>query len=178
MWRALFFSIGVMLIVVGLECTVVRHFTISNDAHLPDFVNEMIANQQAPRVGGSRQKNVSSEIAPPQSIPGYGNQTQMASQFGKPSRFSQSSFGNDQFFADRNTNRHASQRKGGAGQFSLAGYGAQSRHSSKSGTVKATRVRQIFTRDWMPWSLIAAGTIVVLYTKSLGRFDFSGSGDG
>lgn len=37
--------------------------------------------------------------------------------------------------------------------------------TSAAGTIKP--VYQ--TRDWMPWSLLAGGTIIVLYTYSMGR---------
>jgi len=36
-----------------------------------------------------------------------------------------------------------------------------------AGTRQSVRRREIRTREWMPWSLLAAGAITVLYTLSL-----------
>jgi hypothetical protein len=77
---------------------------------------------------------------------GYGSST---SGYG-PSRFNDSPFS------------MASNERGLANPFNLA--------SQRSGSPALTSAKpgRIFnTEDWMPWSLIAAGTIVTLYTHSL-----------
>ena len=60
--------------------------------------------------------------------------------------------------------RSASYRTG-SNRFGNRNYYNQVDQNQNSNTFK--RVYQ--TRDWMPWSLLAAGTIIVLYTFSTGR---------
>ena len=59
-----------------------------------------------------------------------------------------------------------------AGPFQNAGY--QSYYGSAPRTGPVPR-RVVQTKDWMPWSLLAAGTIVVLYSYSIAPI---GGGDG
>lgn len=177
MWRALFHAIGVMLIVVGLECTVVQQFKIASDAKLPKFVDKMLA-QQGKATTKTEVAQFSPEVAPPQPISGYGGWPQPVSQYG-PSRISRTAMGNDQFFAQNHaTSLNSSTSSGNTGQFSLAGFGARLQSPSPTKVSKPAKVKQLSTKDWMPWSLIAAGTIIVLYTKSLGRFEFAGTSGG
>jgi hypothetical protein len=52
--------------------------------------------------------------------------------------------------------------------FQQVGYpGYSSTNAVQAPTIKPNRVVQ--TKDWMPWSLLATGTIIVLYTYSLPR---------
>jgi hypothetical protein len=36
------------------------------------------------------------------------------------------------------------------------------------------RTQMLTPKDWMPWSLLAAGSLVVLYTNSTSRRSYSG----
>jgi hypothetical protein len=177
MWRALFLAIGIMLIIVGVECTVVGRFTISQEANLPPAIEKMLAGEgwagstfasPAPNNSGAAglaAPHYASNVAPPQPIPpnqGYGGMPTVSSQHG-PSRFSGNQLGNDQFSNS---------------QFSLAGFGTRSAPAPVAVPVqnRSGMLRLVQTKDWMPWSLIAAGTIIVLYTKSVGRSDFGSGG--
>jgi hypothetical protein len=78
---------------------------------------------------------------------GYGS---AQSQFG-PTRFSDNPFS------------MASNDRTQGNPFNLA-----SQRTGTSLTAGAVQGRNFTTEDWMPWSLIAAGAIVTLYTHSLG----------
>ena len=162
MWRALFYAGGIVLIAVGIECIVVGRFTISQEARLPGFVDRILHENgtgtanwgNVPTAGG---------VAAPQPIQGYGGVPSLSSRFG-PSRFGSSQFGNDQFFGGANPVVQPT----GSAPFSLAGFGSSpSTGLAQQNWAKPLKVVQ--TQDWMPWSLIAAGTVIVLYTNSLGR---------
>ena len=181
MWRALFLAIGVMLIILGIECTVVGRFRISQDANLPLAIEKMLAGEGwgsdsyrgnlADSDGnmGAMPSRYASNVAPPQPIQGYGGMPTVSSQYG-PSRFSSGPFGNDQFssFGANGTNPSPNS------QFSLTGFGSRPAPDANTELTqkRGGNFRLIETKDWMPWSLIAAGTIIVLYTKSIGRNEF------
>jgi hypothetical protein len=52
-----------------------------------------------------------------------------------------------------------------ANMFQNSGY----QYSSVPGTTQTVRGRMFKPREWMPWSLLAAGLIIVMYTSSLAR---------
>jgi len=110
----------------------------------------------------------------------------IGSRFG-PSRFTDSQFSNTDLPSNIGyyggvpfSNRQSRNQQQGS-QFSLAGYGGQGFNgSSASGQVvgagrfsPVTLGRggsRIFKpSEWMPWGLLAIGTLVVLYTNSTGR---------
>ena len=143
MWRALFIAMGIMLISLGVECTVVGRFTISQEARLPRFIQEIWELER-----GQETDSEARELPSAPSVAGYGGMPNTVSRFG-PSRFGANSYGNDQF-----------------SQFNLTGYPAAAT-SAPPARKKKTTLREVKTQDWMPWSLIAAGTIIVLYSKSI-----------
>ncbi len=187
MWRAFFLAIGIMLIILGVECTVVGRFQISQDANLPLAVEKMLAGEGwggdlssgnlANSEGniGMMPSRYAANVAPPQPIQGYGGMPTVSSQYG-PSRFSSGQFGNDQFSSFGSNSNKPSQTANS--QFSLAGFGSRPASDSNTSLTlnRGGTSRLVQTKDWMPWSLIAAGTIIVLYTKSIGRNDFGSAG--
>ena len=63
-------------------------------------------------------------------------------------------------------NQTVSQYYDGSTPFRSASYGTDPR--SSMGEVTQQRYQRVFrTREWMPWSLLAAGAVVVLYSYSL-----------
>jgi hypothetical protein len=142
MWRAFFFACGIMLIVLGLECIVVERFRISSDSGLNRLARKFIGSENGSAVnlaGGSSQAGI--PIGPG----GYGS---AQSQFG-PSRMNDSPF----------FNASVDNRQAAGNPVNLA--------NSNSGALLGKPVKSFKTEDWMPWSLIAAGTIISLYTHSL-----------
>ena len=164
MWRALFFAIGTMLIILGLECLVTESFVVQG-ARIPGFVAKILDGTSKNPSGGPYGLN------PGLAQNGTGNG---ASSFGS-SRFNDNYSGQNQ--------PGGSYYGGGPGsnansQFSLAGYGSEQsgiaptsqpwagggRQSNAGSPLLQRRIIQ--PKDWMPWSLLAAGSLVVLYTKS------------
>ena len=162
MWRALFYAVGIVLIALGVECIIVGRFTISQAARLPEFIDRIFYDNGPGGYGWGNNQSVGS-VASPQSIQGYGGVPNLSSRYG-PSRFGGSQFGNDQFFGGGNQVGQAT----GNAPFSLAGFGTSPSNPMNQQNLTGP-LKVVQTRDWMPWSLIAAGTVIVLYTNSLGR---------
>ena len=161
MWRALFIAVGFILVIVGLECMVVNRFMVAKEARVPEFLTKMMSEDTgfpATKLAANQGRNISPNVAPPQNYnQGYGTGAN-ASQYGQ-SRLA-TKYGNGGWFGSQSGNSNPNS------QFSLAGYG--SRNTATGGSSANSRAGKIlYTQEWMPWSLIAAGTIIVLYTKSL-----------
>lgn len=177
MWRAFFFAVGAMAIIVGIECIVVGRFTISQEARLPQFVANLLDERgQANQNFADNANQAYGQLANGQpAVEGYGGAPGLASRFGQ-SRFGGSQYGNDQFFSGGNG--FSNQAAGGNSPFALTGYGSNPNElaSAANGGWKTPKSPKIIaTQDWMPWSLIAAGTIIMLYTNSLsGRREHGG----
>lgn len=62
--------------------------------------------------------------------------------------------------------RIAKQEQTGTSPFQNAGFRSQNYYQEELQQEPAVK-RSYHTREWMPWSLLAAGTITVLYTYSL-----------
>ncbi len=163
MWRAFFFAVGIMLIITGLECLVTQQFVI-HGARVPNFVAAMLFD--SPSETNAPAYNDSTLIAQ--------NRYQAPRQTARNSGFGSSSFG-DPYQTEGNYRRqNANQRS----DFSLASFGQR---RTEIAPMAAPEVKQptqttligpdkngVFRpQDWLPWSLLAAGTLVVLYTNSL-----------
>lgn len=170
MWRAFFFAVGTMLIIMGLECLVIERFVVQ-DARIPGFVAQVLDGSPQELGGGpfTYQNGAGSAASP----------------FG-PSRF------NDDF-ANQNQPLgnfyggvpNSGQRQDTNSQFSLAGFGKQrstiaplkQRATGRSFQSYPRSVRPqtriVEPKDWMPWSLLAAGSLVVLYTNTTTGRSFS-----
>lgn len=155
MWRALFFSVGVMLIVLGLECLVVDKYLVSQRTRVPTLIARMLEGDRSSADGNYQAQNDRS------------NSQSWNSDSYNGSRFQASPYSSDPQGANQ------SNYFGGTGnsKFSFAGFG--NKDASKASDLNPKGLRVIQTKDWMPWSLLAAGTLVVLYTNSTRRV-FSG----
>lgn len=170
MWRAFFFAVGTMLIILGVECLIVDSFVVQK-ARIPAIVGKVLD-------GAS--KTIESEGKSLQSI-GGSNSASNGSPFGT-SRFSDSFSNPSQNSANYYGGVPANNPAGSNSGFSLAGFGQQQngiapltgtqRNGSEKISSMPTRIIQ--PKDWMPWSLLAAGTIVVLYTNTTSGRAFSG----
>lgn len=155
MWRALFTAVGIILVIVGLECLVVNRFIVAKEVRVPEFLAKMMgdeAGSPGAQFGSASRGNYSSDVAPPQYFgQGYGGPSSSMSQYG-PSRLG-SKYGNDRYNNSK---------------FSLAGWGSlkknNAQNSANSGQTRSVKVLR--TKDWMPWSLIASGTIIFIYSRS------------
>lgn len=142
MWRAFFLAVGTMLIILGLQCLVVDQFTVSQEGKLAKLANKVVDIIEAPPEKPAAGGDVNFPLA---------DRGGVQSPYG-PSRFQ------DPFAPSAGT-------AGGSNPtFGLAGF--RNGNDAAAGPKKVRKTRKVPTRDWMPWSLLAAGTIVVLYTKS------------
>lgn len=169
MWRAFFFAVGTMLIILGVECLVVERFVVQR-ARIPAAVAKVLdGTSKKVEPGG----NIAQALSPSNQNPGSAS-----SSFG-PSRFSDNFSNPGGYYGGVPSSRQSSNPNSG---FSLAGFGQQStgiapltearRNASQSPS--STRIRIIQPKDWMPWSLLAAGTLVVLYTNTTSGRGFAG----
>jgi hypothetical protein len=165
MWRSFFFAIGVMLIILGFECLIADRFEISNSARIPNAVARIFDSGNSPQSEFNQFANSTNAQN------GFGNSNFGGSQFG-PSRFG-SQFDNNQSLTNANYYGGASSaslRQPARRPFSLAGFGGRSQSSNQTSgqslLVPGKNTRVVYTKDWMPWSLLAAGTLVVLYTNA------------
>lgn len=160
MWRAFFFAIGTMLIILGLECLVTEKFII-HGARIPGVVAKFL-DGASKRPGAGIQNSTGSGFSPygPSRFEeNFAGQSQPSGNFygGTPSNAS----GDSQF----SLAGFGKQESGiGPGRQPAAGYGRQANQNSGRQQKKVLR-----PKDWMPWSLIAAGSLVVLYTNSTER---------
>ncbi|MDA7924278.1 hypothetical protein N9061_01425 [bacterium] len=163
MWRAFFFAVGIMLIITGLECLVTQQFVI-HGARVPNFVAAMLFD-------GPKDTNVTpSNDALRMAQGGY----QAPRSTARNSGFGSSSF-DDPYQTESNYRRQNGNQRS---DFSLAGFGQRRTENAPMAAPKVKQQNQttligpdktgVFRpQDWLPWCLLAAGTLVVLYTNSL-----------
>ena len=163
MWRAFFFAVGIMLIITGLECLVTQQFVI-HGARVATFVAAMLFDSPSE----------TNAPAPSASFPVAQNRYQAPRPAARNSGFGSSSFG-DPYQTEGNYRRQNGNQRS---DFSLAGFGQRRNEIAPMAKPEVKRQNQttligpdktgVFRpQDWLPWSLLAAGTLVVLYTNSL-----------
>jgi hypothetical protein len=159
--------------------------------------SQVQAPSAVPQVAvGTVNRPTIANVAPPQRINnqvGYGGSPSGWSQYG-PSRFSDT-YNNNQSYLRKGSGMPTQVAAGsfrqqgympnaavrnnvqGGQPFSLSGYGTSLDTSLplqaapvSPVTIKPDKI--LHTKDWMPWSMIAAGVIVVLYTNSLARRNY------
>lgn len=158
MWRAFFFSVGTILFILGLQCLVVDKFYVNQNGRVSDLVNKALNVIDSSGTSGANQPNSMVAGQNRATLPNTGT----SSAYG-PSRFQTAPYSPAQF----NSNNPANY--GGQG-FQSAGF---PQPTTGSGNVAVKPSRPLKTEDWMPWSLLAVGTIIVLYTKSTGNLIIS-----
>lgn len=128
MWRSFFFAVGLMLIILGLECLVAESFVVSSQARLPGFVKKILDEKgKTPPSAQNGANSVAQNVLIPQT--GSFNN---GSRFG-PSRFD-SQYGSGGFYGGRpnqiggQTSQNQFQTNP---QFSLAGYGSPAANSGQ-----------------------------------------------
>ena len=166
MWRAFFYAVGYMTIFVGLQSLAFERVQLAPGKDAKQFIKRILGEDGAESVATSSEavgSPVASRTAP----------LATGSSFG-PSRFSNGGFGGSAFSAapyrdlDRDVNLGVESRGAeGIPRIDLAGY--QSNVRQPAVRARSTRPgRVIMSQDWMPWSLLAIGAVIVLYTRSFG----------
>lgn len=187
MWRSFFYALGLGLMVLGVEALIFERVTLNPEAKLPAFAERMLTpDSSGPRialpsqdqyafggtgqVGGIPNAVRANAGQVPRVLPastnggGYSNQ----SRFG-PSRFAgpaNGGYGGGRIGFGQNPVGNAQ-----------AGRSTAPTQLASNSTPVTTRYaggrtgprKQLVTKDWMPWSLIAVGGIVFLYTHTSRR---------
>ncbi len=194
MWRSFFYALSVSLMVLGGEALIFESAELNPQAKLPPFI-QRIMDQDAPQhgmtaawpgqdqyaFGGSSQSAVMPNATGPSSVQAPmafpvsssgGNDLQRRSRFG-PSRFVGSAAGG--YGGGRISFQPDSRSGQRLAPTQLASMSATGNHQSIGGPgdslnfSRSSSRKVIVTKDWMPWSLIAVGGVIFLYTHSSRR---------
>ena len=176
MWRSFFFAFGIALMVLGAEALVFERFVIAPTARLPKFLNgvyEKGPSDSLAQLNGSQLSPFSANAQVPNGngqdfqLSRY-SQSSQTSQFG-PSRFSgpqNGNYGGGRVDLSRSgLNQNRGQSAGPAAYPVSFGNNAAIANNGQPDFGNSVP-RTIVTKDWMPWSLLAAGAIIFLYTSS------------
>lgn len=170
MWRSFFFAVGIISILIGLQCLAVEEFRVDRNSRI--FAVAEKANRA---LDSSPRQN----FGPPNELNNLRNQTtNLANQqrfslpssesyYGGPSRFQNSSFPNYQSaYGGRSP---IAQQSLTANQVSNTTGLDRLGVDNNTGRTRVKALRSYPVKDWMPWGFLAAGTIISLYTKSTGH---------
>jgi len=175
MWRALFFAFGSMTIFLGLQSLAFEQIQLAPGKGALQIVKRLLRDD-----GGSARSIAAAPGEVDSPAAGQVFRSASGSSFG-PSRFTNGGFGGTTFSAapyrdlTQNQNNGLAVRSGQSTSIprvDLAGYQTRAEQASSQqsqfGSVAATPGRVIQSKDWMPWSLLAIGAVIVLYTRSFG----------
>ena len=188
MWRSLFYAVGIGLFALGLQTLVLEHVTVTKDTKLQKLIKKILAddkpgfasNQSIPQQYGAPNSNPFARNPATQNQAPGGNQSfgfNNGSRFG-PSRFSGPAYGTG--YGGGRVN--SSQVANGAPQFGSSSQFQNRTNAQLVGFNNGTTVgpangnfpklQNVMVREWMPWSLLASGAIIFLYTHSHHRRRF------
>lgn len=182
MWRSFFLAVGIGLMAMGVEALVFERVVLNESAKLPSFLNGVFEKDlldsftqadYSPGQGTSAFQNPSFQTANAANFQRVPYSTE--SRFG-PSRFSGPTSGN--YGGGRvDLSRSGLNSNNGPGPIGNAlpvsfsnGANPISVRGGIENPTRTRRTKTILTRDWMPWSLLAAGAIIFLYTSSHDRY--------
>ena len=174
MWRALSYAIGSMMILLGVQSLAFEQVQLAPGKDALQIVKRLLRDE------GSGSGAVNSGGGNSIARPNDGQrvfQSANASTFA-PSRFPNGGFGGTTFSAAPYRDLTQS---GGLGirsgqstnvpRVDLASFQtrqSETQLSAGSTTLVEKPGRVIRSKDWMPWSLLAIGSLIVLYTRSFG----------
>jgi hypothetical protein len=162
MWRSFFFAVGVILILAGAQCLVVEKFFVdSNNPLLSVARKSSNSNAQPIQPLANNQYSVQTEQSR-FSLPSS------ASAYGGPSRFQTQGFRPAPYDPSGNYRTPAN----------VAGFNSNINNAPVAVSVNRTKaLKSYLIEDWMPWGLLAIGTIVILYTNSTHRRSYNYSNE-
>lgn len=164
MWRAFFYAVGIGLVGLGVEALVLDRVELSRTAKLPSILLKLAETNR------TSAPSADDVVEPANSYPFDNNGG--ANPFARNSR---SSLGTSQY----GPSRFAGSQYGAYGGPRVAnGNSFPGRLASSSSNTRAPELtvgrpvsnnRTIYPQDWMPWCLIAGGSMIYLYTRSSTR---------
>lgn len=171
MWRALFYAIGGMTILLGVESLAFEQVQIAPGKGALQAIKRLLRED-----GGSSVAAASGNVnaVGNQSATNLAGRSPIGSSFGA-SRFPNGGFGGSTFSAapyrDLTQNGGLGIRSGQSSsvpQIDFASYQTGSQNAEAANVLDQQPGRVIRSQDWMPWSLLAIGSVIVLYTRSFG----------
>ncbi len=167
MWRSLFLAVGIYSLLLGGQTLVVDQFLTAGPRDLP----------------GIRDSNAANINQASYSAPGYYNTNSQANPFARnaanPAPNIDPAVNDNRYLtglqhSPYQLTGYGSGNNGGSYDsgyrtdgFSTGGDQYETAFQPAPGSL--VRQRIIRTKDWMPWSLIAFGSVVVIYTTSFSR---------
>jgi len=165
MWRSLFYAVGIGLFSLGLEGLIFDNVLLHKNSRIQKVVQRVFSDR--PNNGNA-----------------FGAQQQP--NFGNPSQNQNFPFGNQSVASNQSRNLFGGggarvgqnpQNRAGFGNFSglgngntqLAGYSANNGPQGPAFGGNTAPLQRFVVRHWMPWSLLASGAIIFLYTHSLDK---------
>jgi hypothetical protein len=195
MWRSFFYAAGIALFFTGLQGLVVEHVLVPKNTKLQRLVRKILdddnpkapsrvavqpvgvagnANANSPTWSWSNQPQQQTAVpvaATQQPARNFGSN--VGSRFG-PSRFAGPRYGTGYGGARVNSTPQTNspfsgfQNQTSQPNAQLAGY-RPTGTTAKSAQKKPIALQKLIVREWMPWSLLASGAIIFLYTHTLHR---------
>ena len=171
MWRALFYAIGGMTILLGVESLAFEQVQLAPGKGALQAIKRLLRED-----GGSSVAAASGNVnaVGNQSATNLAGRSPIGSSLGA-SRFPNGGFGGSTFSAapyrDLTQNGGLGIRSGQSSsvpQIDFASYQTGSQNAEAANVLDQQPGRVIRSQDWMPWSLLAIGSVIVLYTRSFG----------
>lgn len=188
MWRAFFYAVGIGLFGLGLEGLVFDHVVVHKNSRIQKVIRRVFSDgpvngngfalQQQPNFGnnpngqnlGQNFPFANRTTAPTQSRNLFGG-VETGSRYG-PSRFAGPAFGTGYGGGRVNPNLQNGTGFGnfqgrGNGSAQLAGYSVNNGQGPGIAQNPGGLLERFVIKQWMPWSLLASGAIIFLYTHTL-----------
>ena len=175
MWRSFFLAVGIFTILVGLETMVVDHVIMTNVRRIPKMVTgkaKGMVNAPAPVV--AQNQPVTARSQPRFQMPTFNRPLNSGPSARRPTTYRGTQSATFNRVLDSSGSSQTNRSPGnGFPRLQNRGNNLAAQPVATTPTApqpsRLKRSRIVETKDWMPWSLLATGTIIILYTHSLGR---------
>lgn len=189
MWRSFFYAVGIGLFALGLQTLIVEHVTVPQNTKFQKLMKKVFEDDKP--IAGNVQPVPPqlSAAGANQAASNWARQASQASGGGQPygantgSRFGPSRFSGPAYGTGYGGPRVNSAPGGSAPSFNAPQYGNSPQYQNQNGTnaqlagfssprpvgsvnKPQLKLQKIMIREWMPWSLLASGAIIFLYTRS------------
>lgn len=185
MWRSFFYAVGIGLFGLGVQGLVLDQVLVPKDTKLQKLIRKVVSDD-GPRLQNLGTASPQSAATGASTFPGLNQQSgslqsqnsrfanyNSGSRYG-PSRFSGPAYGTG-YGGGRvgssavNGSNYGNNAQGRLGNTQLAGYEANRNGQALSGQRAVGGLQNLVIREWMPWSLLASGAIIFLYTRTMDR---------
>ena len=169
MWRSFFYAIGIGLFTLGAEGLVLDSVVVQKNGKIQKLISKILSDDSAntSQPGTAVTTTPPSEFASRPASNGWNGQPfsgNAGSRFG-PSRFSGPAYGN-YGGARLNSPGNSIPQSNNTANAQLTAYRGSVASEPNFDT---KRFSNFSIREWMPWSLLALGAIIFLYTHSTSR---------